>query len=481
VIGTTAAAVLVLAVVTVGSCAYYNTLYNAKQRYREANKLHRGRDGTVTRQQRAAYEDVITKCQSVIGTWPNSRHVDDAMLLIANSLYQQDLFGACVTQIDTLEAHFPHSNLLRQARLLKGRALSQWGEDKEAIAVLLDYRKRWPKKHGNDEALFYLAASAINLGHDEEALGYVHTLQTEYSGSAYTFRAQLRVASTLADKHHWKEAGEVYDRLNKARLPIAYRYPVWSGLAEAYLQSGSPRDALDIVRQLQALDLTIQQQPVVLLLRGAAYEKIDSVQVAINTYLEVAKRFARGEYGAEAHFRLGSIFEEADSLVKAKRQYEQVGRSYARSEHAIESVRRAGSIGKLLQLASAADTHSPEARALRAFTLAEIQFAQFENAQRAVAGYESVVDSFPDTKLAPKAAYALTYLYSVVLHDSLRAAGAYKLLTTRYPDTQQARYAGLLLFGRSAPAPFVKPPPVAGVPDSVRADTTSGSTRRGPG
>ena len=59
-------------------CAYFNTLYNAKRIYREAQETPRAKDGTVSRAEKDKYDEVIVKCETLIQTYPTSKYVDDA-------------------------------------------------------------------------------------------------------------------------------------------------------------------------------------------------------------------------------------------------------------------------------------------------------------------------------------------------------------------------------------------------------------------
>jgi tetratricopeptide (TPR) repeat protein len=87
------------------------------------------------------------------------------------------------------------------------------------------------------------------------------------------------------------------------------------------------------------------------------------------------------------------------------------------------------------------------------FMLAELQWTRFQRYRRAVEEYRKVIDRFPDSEVAPKAAYAIAYIQVKILGDSAAAAEAVRLLLDRYPDSQQARYVWALLPGFASAAP----------------------------
>jgi TolA-binding protein len=450
-------ALVVLA--ALAGCAYFNTLYNAKERYKEADKMRRGRDGKVTRQQQDAYDEVIEKCQIMIGTYPKSRHVDDAMLLIARSLHAQDRFAEAAAQCDSLAVKFPDSGLLPEARFLKGRSLAEWGEYEAAIAALNAYAEQYPKHKRRPYAFYFLATSAMSLDREEEALGYVEEMQERYPKDAHTFNAQIEVARILSEQGMHGRAIGVYEALDSRRLPESSRYQVWMGMGQAYVETGAYAEALAVVARLEELVLKPQEKPPVRLLQARAQMGAGDRDGAIATYARVIKQFTRGEHVSEAGFRLGEIYEEMDSLAVAKTYFEGVPAAYAHSPFARDAIKRAGNIDKLLRLQEAAD--SPEAQALRLFSMAELQMFQFENPDKALEAYQQLLDTYPESEYAPRAAYAVGYIHAVVRQDTLAARAACDLLQSRYPETQQAAYVYLLLGGdpvRGGVLPAPAPP-----------------------
>ena len=504
------AAVVSLAAVT--SCAYFNTLYNAKKKYNDAQKSERastqaavsqefdeeaGAVITRTNQNTSVaasvnaeiYNQVIVKCKHVIARYPKSRHVDDAMLLIGKSLFAVGRYDESVSALDSLTARYPKTNLREEAEFLKAKGLVK-GEHYDAAASALT---AFVDEHGGSdygaEALYLLCTSLMQLGLSDNAVAALHRLEKDHGRSEYRYRAQSDMGAILIEKGLYKESLAVYERLSRSRVPKDMRYDMWMGMARAQVELGMHTEAIVTLRNTREVQLSVEQQPRVLLLRGRAYAGADSTQRAIETYKAVAKRYARGTYGAEADYRLGILYESIDSLKTAQQFYQEVPRAYSGSEYAEDAIKRAGDIGRVLRLQATEGDDSPEAEALRTFSMAEIQLIQFNNTEKAIPSYEKIVNEFPDTEFAPKSAYALGYIYGVVLKDSLKAAEWYEVLRTRYGDTQQAQLAYAFYKGASPPPPIdelmrygvpkAPPAPVPAdtartfvAPDTTRTDTT---------
>ena len=178
------------------------------------------------------------------------------------------------------------------------------------------------------------------------------------------------------------------------------------------------------------------------LVRGRAYAGLEDVPEAIDAYTGVTTSYPRSKFSAEAFFRMGVIYQEKlDSLEVAQQKFDNVPRQYASSEFAEDAVARSVSISKLLRLQASIEAGEGENNAAVQFDLAEIELFQFKNYTKALAGYRRVLDEFPESDLAPKAAYAIAFIYDTHLDDPTRAREAYQAVVDRYPESQQAEFA----------------------------------------
>jgi TolA-binding protein len=181
-----------------------------------------------------------------------------------------------------------------------------------------------------------------------------------------------------------------------------------------------------------------------MLVEAAAYIGMGSSSLdrAIDTYESVTARYPRTEYSAEAYFRLGEIYQNTlDSLDVAREKYDQVPRQYPNSPFAQDALQRSVSITKLQQLRATLAAGGQQDQAVAKFELAETELLQFNNHVKALEGYQAVLNEYPQSPVAPKAAYAIAYIYEKVFFDRVKAEMFYQLLIRDYPDSQQAEYA----------------------------------------
>jgi TolA-binding protein len=467
--------VLAASLALVAACAYFNTLYNAEQKYKEAKKSE-SRPGAQAAQPPApgapnpnarTYEAVVEKCKSMIANYPDSKHVDDAMLLSARALCELGRYEEAVSALDTLTQRFPKSNLRDDADFLKGKALHADKKFDLAAPVLRDFVRAHRKSDDRPEALYLLCTSLMEVGLNEEAVTALEMLEEDHGRSQYRFKAQVEMADILAKKELYDESLAVYRRMSEARIPESYRYDVWLGMARVQEQVGDHDGAIQTLEGVKTLPRSVEKEPIAILLRARAHAALDSTALAIKEYKDVTVRFARGAYAAEAYFHLGGIYEGMDSLQTAQRNYQEVPRAYSGSEFAEDAIKRSGDISRILKVQATAGDDSPEAVAMRTFSMAEIQLFQFESPQKAIPSYEKVANEFPQSEYAPRAVYALGYIHGVVLGDTVKAREWYDVLMARYPDTAQAQLAHGFYKGAAPPPPMSewvqkRPSPAAG-------------------
>lgn len=123
------------------SCAYFNTYYNAKKYYGEGRKAsEKNRNTKPTQNELKYYELTVEKCKAVIRKFPDSRYVDDSLLLMAKSYYYIGDFENSKVSLEELLRRYPDSDLRYEALLWSGRAawnLGQYSIAEEGITKVL--------------------------------------------------------------------------------------------------------------------------------------------------------------------------------------------------------------------------------------------------------------------------------------------------------------------------------------------------------
>jgi len=108
----------------VAGCAYYNTFYNAKTFYSEAEGLGENIDQRdwPTASQRPKYRAAIAKCQLLLDEYPDSGHVDDALFLMGKCQYRLRDYRKAIRNFDNVLINFPGGKFTEEALVLKSLA-----------------------------------------------------------------------------------------------------------------------------------------------------------------------------------------------------------------------------------------------------------------------------------------------------------------------------------------------------------------------
>lgn len=120
-----AALALALALGSVAGCAKYNTYFNAKRAFENAERvredaLRRNQDPPKPQgTQKSDYETAIAKAQKVLDDYPGHSLSDDALFLRAKAYYRLESYRMSIRQFDLLFQNFPATEYLEEALYLQ--------------------------------------------------------------------------------------------------------------------------------------------------------------------------------------------------------------------------------------------------------------------------------------------------------------------------------------------------------------------------
>jgi TolA-binding protein len=433
-------------------CAYFNKFYNAKKTFRDAQQIPLPRDGSLSQGQIQKYDEVIEKCQDLVTTYPNSRWVDDAVLLMGKSYYEQQNYDKAIQTLQALGEDLPDSELNEEAQQYIARSYLGMDKPEKALEVLSPFAEKYPDSRYEAVILYLLGTTSLRVGEEEKAVTHLETLAQRHPKSGFRLQADLEMAEIFLEKEEYDKSLSIYEKLVTSKLGEEDKIRCLMKLAETYVRLDMHEKALGVTSTIDQLVLQLEDKAVEQLLKAEAYMGIDSLDRAVDLYLTVGASYPRTKFSAQGNYHLGVIYQEKfDSLETAKGYFEKVPREYAKSPFAEEAIKRSSNISQLIRLQNSLGESGEEEKAFAQFSLAEVQLLQFNNADQALTLYHAILDTFPDSEIAPKAAYAIGYIYGTIIEDTLKAKEAYRFVLDRYPDTQQADYAHRILFGRAKP------------------------------
>ena len=126
-------------------CVYFNTVYNTKKLFHEAKKEREKRPGDEpTSTEITKYNQTIEKASKILELHPNSKYVDDAVLILGECFYHKKDFIKAKRKFEELTSYFQESEYFDVGRLWLARTnikLEDYINAKFQLTELLDENK----------------------------------------------------------------------------------------------------------------------------------------------------------------------------------------------------------------------------------------------------------------------------------------------------------------------------------------------------
>jgi TolA-binding protein len=376
----------------------------------------------------------------VIRDHPDSRWVDDAIFLMGKALIRQGEYNKGIRKFTELVTNYPESDYVPESVYWLAYANAERKEYNEALNHVDHFLESYPEHELRYEVMFLSGDVNLALENIDEALACYSGVAEEADDQQIVDQAILKAAELYYSREEWGEAASAYGLLLRKGMSKEDRYNISIALGECYSRVNRCEEAMKLFNELLEEVTVVKDKPKPLLGRAGSYVCMDSLDAALEVYQVITKQFPRSEYAAEAYYRMAVIYhEQLDSLQRAQESYEKVGRESASSPFAAIALQKSNSLKRLIELGErGSGEETREQAAEKRFLAAEIQLTRLDEVELAIENYSAVLDSFSDTEVAPKASYALAWIYHRKLDDRERAIEFYRGTVTGYPLSLQA-------------------------------------------
>ncbi len=475
---------------TLGSCAYYNTYFMAKRYYNQATLgepyVVDQPDPTMAQN----FNKSIDYSKKLIGNYPKSKWVDDAVLMWARGLIGKDDPGAAVEMLRNYTDRFPKSPLTDEATFYLGVAYRRTHKYSEAVNALRESRRMAPRGELVPYSYLEESRALTSLRRFDEAEAVADTLVERYPKHALHDRAMLARADARLALGRYDEARADYHALGSRATTDDDRFKWLLKEADCYEAAHDPDGSLALLKGA----LSHEREPAMsdtsgkvgfiavntangadrwgqLKLRiGSAYALKGRQPEALASYDDVMLHYWRSPLAAEAQYRKGYVYEVVgDDFDAARAEYNKVRDQSASSVYTTQATSRLANLDRLAQFRGAGGD-SVAKQAESSFMRAELYLFQNDKPQRAIEEYRSVSGRFPGTGWDAKALLAEAWVRTNRLRDSTTADSLLWVIVRQHPATEAQLAARDYLEGRgeSVPDSLIKLPEKPLVP----VDTT---------
>lgn len=311
--------------------AYYNTYYNAKKHFQAGLKKVNQQPFKIDPTQpvrihhaplqagNSDFEKAIDKGAKVLRKFPNSKWVDEALLLIGKSYYYQQKFYPALQKFEELEKAGTSPEMTQQAIIWKGRTLLDLKQYSQGVAYLQSelegYPPKWSSQNkGEIQALAGEHAAMLqNWGQSANSLSQAVNNIQEKKLLGRTLFLYGQVLEKL------ERFGESYYAFSKVKEHFpGFEYSYWAGFKQADVarKEGNLDVAISIYEKLRKDDKNFQRRD------ELAFEIARTMEMKGNT-AEAEEQYKQLLYGdqptqsrslkSDIYYRLGKITSDVNN------------------------------------------------------------------------------------------------------------------------------------------------------------------------
>lgn len=425
-----------------GGCVYFNTFYNARKAFDDAESTRKASRVSGGRINQAQYRIAIDKSTKVIEDHPNSSYYDDALYVLGVSYFWTGNYGAAERRLRELLANYANSKYAKEARLYLAKAKLEENEMDDAMELFEEIFRGKYSKELKAEAAVALGKHHLENKDFKDAKQYFLALRDSLGTPEEKKWAQMQIADGLFETFQSKDALGAYLQILGMDPEPMEKYHALFQAAECAYRLQKLEVGNDYLTTLINDELYFDSLGVLKLELAYGHQLQDDLVGAEQLYDDVAKedvnRFRRGE----ADYQLGLMYQfDYDDLAKAKEYYDKTVDEARGNPSGKDALQRSSDIGKLdtykrtLVIDSTTTQDMIDDAAYTQYQLAELYYLSLNKPDTAMIEMQYVIDSFPSAYDAPAALIALSEMYRSYRNDTTAADSLLHLVLQNYPHS----------------------------------------------
>ncbi len=490
---------IIISLFLFGGCAYYNTMFNALEKYDSAlTRLNQSTNIEMPQDIRKDFELAIDKCWKLINIYgEDSNYADDALLLIAKSHFNLQEYTKSERFARQMILKYPESELVPEGNLWLAKSLVKLNRGDEAIASLNAIIDSDADDDLRSRAWFSLGELYHQREQTKEAIDKFETSIEYAEDDLLVSRARYMIGLIYFEQKEYEPAAEQLKLLYDYDEPIGIIFESQMLRIDALLKLDDPDEALFVLKLMGRETRFFQYQHLIQSKIGDCMVYDGTLDQALEQYDYTMRIYPRTSGSARAAFGMAEILEhtyaEYDS---ARKLYLRVKQEDRNSELNIKAGPRAVVLEQYLklkenirldlqelnpdslaesqatangdegeaapnvieeisdstQISTATQPNAPsrpvkkrEPEVIKQsliknnFALAEFFLLSMQNFDSAEVNYKRFIATYEDTALVPKSYYALYYLYDFELNRENKADSIKKIILEDYAGTSYAR------------------------------------------
>lgn len=434
----TIAAILLLSLLT-GGCVYYNTFYNAKKFYNDAeSSRQKDKRDTARGTELTNYQNTIKKCSKVLSEFPGSKYEDDALFMIGKSFYYLGDFQKAERKFRELLSNYPNSKYATESRFFLGKSRLKLENYVLAAETFKQFLSEESKPKWQAEALYYMGDLYYAQEKYSSAVGYYTDFVTQHPGDHRVPDVEFKLGDIYSHLENYDSAVAAYALAAKSLQDADSKFNALYQEAIALYYLDSLDAGLTLLNSMIDDPLYSKHLGNVRLRIAEGHYLQSNYEQAIREFDEITSDFPRTAVEAEAYYNMGVIIQnEFDDLETAKEMFDWASRVTNGGEFRRLSVEKSANIAKAEEYRQNVKSDELDEVIRSQYLLAELYRLTLNKPDSALVEYRNLVDDYPGSDLAPRALLAMGWVYENQLEDTTKAEQAYKRVLDEYPYSDE--------------------------------------------
>ncbi len=452
------------------SCAYFNTFFNAKEYFEEAEKIRLEKDGErIPISAIEKYGKSIKKSKKVVSDFPESKYVNSAIILMAKSQFYRQEYDLAINNIKSVLSEVEKE---QKEEAIYWIALCKWKKGNVQTSIEELERLITNSQLNTIKSMAYLSLSEIfdELKDADKSINYLQesaklTNKRSQKGVIYN-----KLAEMAFDKKDFILAREGYENVVSFSLSK-------TNIENAHLQ------ILKILRSEKKFKLATKKIKTMLTddkfksisgnleLELVQLYRAQGDETEIESRLEtIVNSYQRTPVSAEAYYQLGQIYiSKKWNLSKAKEYFTQVNKESSKSIYAstarsrVEAIslyeKTTNEIESLLKnekfllsdsIQVAEDSVKSTTRNVSLtkpikslpelyYLLADLEAFKFERYDESVFYLNKIINDFSDSDYKAKSLFALSFIYNIN-NEEKKVLQIKERLSKEHPESEYVEY-----------------------------------------
>lgn len=316
-------------------CAYYNTFFNAKKYYKDAEKERLKRIENQKKQgQRATpemnkpssnelknYDKSIEKASKVLEIYPKSKYVDDALFLLGKSFFRKEEYEKAARKFLELIDNFPNSDLYNDSQLWLAKTNIESRDYATAEKNLRTILNSKARDEIRDEAQFILGGLFKHKGDYFTAIEEFGTAAKRAKERAIRANAYYEMGESYYQLKNFAQAVESFKQARKYSPDEKFEFNAMLRAGWALKDLEKYDEAIKILTSLLGDAVNEENWPICRLEIAHSHRMKKDFDNAIGWYLDVTTQHPKSEEAATAFFYLGKIYLDQKGEYQNARDY----------------------------------------------------------------------------------------------------------------------------------------------------------------